>query len=273
VVRAACVGLLGLVGCQDGNSDGIMENTQNLTVQCAPQNAPLPSDAWICPAPRVVACGAAVPPLYVPQSASATCAPTDVLSASVLPLTAGVHPVTVSRPDGTVACNTTLTITDTGKPTLTPKQISLWPPNHKMHTISVDQCVSVTDSCDPDLRAEFVWASSDEPIDDVGDGHHSPDILFDDCGRVSVRAERQGPKDGRVYRLGVRVVDGAGNVSESECAVVVTHSKNGNVAADSGTKYRVALDGTNDRPTCDGVPATETPDVPAVVEQKADTVI
>ena len=38
---------------------------------------------------------------------------------------------------------------------------------------------------------------------------------------MQLRSERQGPKDGRVYKLGVRVVDGSGNASEGVCTVVV----------------------------------------------------
>ena len=92
--------------------------------------------------------------------------------------------------------------------------------------------------------------------------------MFDDCGHLQVRAERAGPKDGRVYRLGVRVVDAAGNRSESACTVVVDHAGNGTVAADSGTAYRVTLDGSNGALACDGEipqPTPEPPGAPAAV--------
>jgi hypothetical protein len=144
-------------------------------------------------------------------------------------------------------------------PTLTAKAIQLWPPNHKFHSVSVEDCAGLVDACDPDLRAEFVWASSDEPVDDRGDGHHAPDILFDDCHRVQVRAERQGPKDGRVYKLGVRVVDRAGHSAETACTIIVDHDQRGVVGADSGESYRLQLNGQDGLPSCDG-----TPDVPPV---------
>jgi hypothetical protein len=255
---AACVGLLSVTGCEDGSTDPLSEDLQNLTVECAPASGP-PAGAWVCPAPLTVACGDPISTLYVTQGTATTCS-APMLSATVPASTSGTHAVTVRRTDGSTACTASLTVSDS-KPVLEPHSISLWPPNHKLHTIDVEDCVSVTDRCEPDLRAEFVWASSDEPLNDKGDGNTEADILFDDCGRVQVRAERQGPKDGRVYRLGVRVVDAAGQAAESECTVVIDHSGNGKPAVDSGTKYRVMLDGADDRPACDGAapPATVTP--------------
>lgn len=144
-------------------------------------------------------------------------------------------------------------------PVLTAHPAQLWPPNHKFHAFGVADCVSVV-SCDPNLRAEFLWASSDEPVDDLGDGHFAPDIVFDDCGHVQVRAERQGPKDGRVYKLGVRVTDGAGHVAESECSIVVDHDQRGAVGSDSGESYRVPATAANGV-ACGGAPGTPPPPV------------
>lgn len=139
--------------------------------------------------------------------------------------------------------------------------ISLWPPNHKFHGISVEDCVTAVDACDGTLRGEFIWASSDEPIDDIGDGHHSPDVGVSADGRTAcVRSERQGPKDGRVYKLGVRVVDSNGNATEGVCAVIVDHDKRGVVGADSGEKYRITFEDDGDAGT--GVACVGEPDEP-----------
>lgn len=150
-----------------------------------------------------------------------------------------------------------------GPPQLEAHTILLWPPNHKFHEISVSDCVTLVDACDRDLHPEFIWASSDEPIDDLGDGHHAPDIqLSDDCQVLAVRSERQGPEDGRVYTLGVRVVDRDGNASEAECEVAIVHDQSGVPAADSGEKYRITFDGAAGGPSCDGEPPPPPPTPP-----------
>jgi hypothetical protein len=186
------------------------------------------------------------------------------LTVDVDALTTGEHEVTVRDPSGAVLCETELTVTDDAAPVLTPRPlIQLWPPNHKFHTIRVEDCFAVRDACQSDLKAEFVWASSDEPIDSIGDGHHAPDIQVSSCGAIALRAERQGPKDGRVYKLGVRVVDASGNAAESVCTVIVDHDQRGVVGADSGEAYRVLFDGKNGLPVCDGdnPPPVEPPPV------------
>jgi hypothetical protein len=130
-------------------------------------------------------------------------------------------------------------------PDATGHELSLWPPNHKLHEISVADCATAYDACGEALNGEILWASSDEPVNDIGDGNHAPDIMFGtDCDRVAVRSERQGPRDGRVYKLGVRFVDAAGNQTDTECAIVVDHDQRGVVANDSGEAYRITLDGT-----------------------------
>jgi hypothetical protein len=151
-----------------------------------------------------------------------------------------------------------------GAPVLVEHSLSLWPPNHKFHEIAVDACVSAVDTCGRPLYGEFIWGSSDEPVDAKGDGHHAPDILLgEDCSRVSVRSERQGPSDGRVYKLGVRVVDASGNAVEGVCTIVVDHDQRGVTGADSGEAYRLSFDDVADGGAgCDGEPDEPPPGEP-----------
>jgi len=142
-----------------------------------------------------------------------------------------------------------------------PQTLFLWPPNHKFHTIDVSDCVHFEGVCDDNLSAEFVWGSSDEPVDDLGDGHFAPDILFDDCGRVQLRAERQGPRHGRVYKLGVHVVDGRGVASDVTCSVIVDHDQRGVDGSDSGESYRVTPSDPSTGAVCNGVPPVAVPPV------------
>jgi hypothetical protein len=266
VKLALCLGALGASACDDGDSwpAGQM---QELAPVCVAQGSVVPAGSWLCPAPLTLQCGAPIPPVYVTDALNPSCGGV-VLAADPIATAVGTQPVRVRRADGALACETTLTIVS-APPVLTPKTIELWPPNHKLHAISVEDCVGVVASCDPNVRAEFIWASSDEPIDDLGDGHHAPDIWFDDCQTVHVRAERQGPKDGRVYKLGVRVIDSAGLASESQCSIVVDHDKRGVPGAHSGDKYRVTFDGQNGAPRC----GIATPPAPPVLPPDAGPVV
>lgn len=247
---------LALLGCDDGEPiPGL--RTQEVQAVCVEPNASVPAGAWLCGEPRTVSCGAVLPPLYVRGDCGLS-----LLAPEVVTDQAGTQTVLVTRPNGSLVCSSTLTVAS-GPVAVEPRVLNLWPPNHKLHTISVEDCIGPVSSCDPTTHAEFTWASSDEPIDSIGDGHHAPDIVFGDCERVQVRSERQGPKDGRVYKLGVRVTDGSGAASDTVCTVVVDHDQRGVLGADSGEAYRVTFNGTNGTPLCDGrtVPPVVTPPV------------
>jgi hypothetical protein len=179
--------------------------------------------------------------LYLPDG-TPSCQGTLSISPSTA-VGSGTQTVTVQNQSGQTLCSAQLTVTDSSAPTLTQHTVDLWPPNHKWHEVAVSDCVSAIDSCDGDLQGEFIYASSDEPIDSIGDGHFAPDIgLGRDAQHACVRSERQGPKDGRVYKLGVRVTDKAGNSVESECLVIVDHDQRGVTGKDSGESYRITFD-------------------------------
>src|SRR5687768_17606451 len=126
-------------------------------------------------------------------------------------------------------------------PTGTSHTMNLWPPNHTLHTITAAQCATIADDCDTDLSAQLIWASSDEPENSIGDGNHVPDITVG-CDHVKLRAERQGPRNGRVYHIGWRATDSGGNVTEGACTVIVDHDQSAAVTEDDGESYRVDLD-------------------------------
>ncbi len=162
---------------------------------------------------------------------------------------AGSRLVTFSR-----VTNQTQACTPDAAPTAVSNTMNLWPPNHSLHLITAADCVTVTDDCDSDLGAELVWASSDEPTNDIGDGNTDADIIFG-CAGVELRSERQGPQNGRVYHIGWRVEDSGGNVVEGDCSIIVDHDQRGVVGEDDGEAYRVEFDNS----TCGG--DVETPPV------------
>jgi hypothetical protein len=129
---------------------------------------------------------------------------------------------------------------DTTPPWANPTHTTLWPPNHKLHAISARACAGALDACDPNVMVRFTGATSDEPADAEGDGAFEPDIAFDGAESVSLRAERQGPSNGRVYTLGWLARDAAGNELEGACTVDVPHDQSGRAAVADAAVYSVA---------------------------------
>ncbi|MCH8128074.1 DUF5011 domain-containing protein, partial [candidate division KSB1 bacterium] len=141
----------------------------------------------------------------------------------------------------------TVNVVDTTPPVIAinPDIITLWPPNHKYETISVEQAVvSVSDVCDVDLSINdvlIVSVSSDEPEDanGNGDGKTFNDIVIaDDCKSVQLRKERQGGGNGRVYTIHFEAVDHSGNPATASYQVQVPHDKK-DIAMDEGPAYTV----------------------------------
>jgi uncharacterized repeat protein (TIGR01451 family) len=141
--------------------------------------------------------------------------------------------------------NTATTATTVSNPppiiTLNPP-ISIWPPNHQYHTVTVAQMVqSVRDNCPisiDDVVIELV--TSDEPDDSIGEGNTIDDIVIGaDCRSVQLRAERAGPEDGRVYTVTLRLRDSGGAVTRADFEVSVPHSQNGVPAVKGATALTV----------------------------------
>jgi uncharacterized repeat protein (TIGR01451 family) len=138
----------------------------------------------------------------------------------------------------------TVKVNDATPPTivLTSGTITLSPPNHSYHTLTIANLVaSVADSCDPSVDINDVvisQATSDEIENGNGDGNTSNDIVIaPDCKSLQLRAERQGGGDGRVYKVTLKVRDSSGNVATAVRTIIVPYS--GSSATDSGVHYTV----------------------------------
>ena len=176
-----------------------------------------------------------------------------VIDASTVdPSTPGGYSVTYDVADaaGNAAAQGTRTVNvvDTTTPVIgvAPGRITLWPPNHKYHTVSVgDFVTSVTDDCETGLSAADVVitsVTSDEPEDvgGGGDGNTLDDIVIaGDCRSVNLRSERQGGGNGRVYTIQVAVNDAGGNSGTAFFQVEVPHNINA-TATDDGPAYSVS---------------------------------
>jgi hypothetical protein len=250
VFATACPFLGMLAGCGDETEFTSRERTPLVAV-CAESSETLPNGAWVCGTARTVECdahpGTASPrTIYVVRADG--CENAQLL-VDEGPFALGENRIVVSERvvvtdagalETQEVCSSTLTVVDTMPPSAEPLQMPLWPPNHTMHAVTAGECAGAFDACDPTLSVHFTQATSDEPVDAEGDGSHEPDIVFEDAARVSLRAERQGGGNGRVYTLGFRVSDDSGNVADGECNVMVPHDSSGSAAIADGSAYSVA---------------------------------
>jgi uncharacterized repeat protein (TIGR01451 family) len=150
-----------------------------------------------------------------------------------------------SPPPCPVVCEATLTVTDpmnlsdtesasvtiqdTIPPTITVQLTpeTLWPPNHKM--VDVTATVHAEDLCDPIPSIVLASIVSNELDDAVGggDGHTVDDIQGAEFGtpdfHFSLRAERAGSGNGRVYTVTYTATDACGLSAAAAAQVRVPH--------------------------------------------------
>lgn len=178
-----------------------------------------------------------------------------------LTLTVGSHEITLRVTDQAGLFDTDtidVAVTDT-----TPPEISvfldpdiLWPPNHRMVTITAE--ANASDICSaPTVVLQSI--SSDEPDDAPGggDGHTADDIQGADIGTADfgflLRAERAAGGDGRTYTVTYSATDSAGNETEGSAEVFVPHHINPRGALDRASKQSEGPEGLS----ISGNPETE----------------
>src|SRR5215831_21286924 len=121
--------------------------------------------------------GVAIQTNIVPGSAAV--AGTNVSFAAMFG--AGTNVIDVTATDvntNTVSCSTTVTVIDTNPPVITAVHVApdvIWPPNHKMKTISVR--ADVTDDCSA-TSWKIISVTSNEPELGKGSGHTTPDWVI-----------------------------------------------------------------------------------------------
>ncbi len=108
-------------------------------------------------------------------------------------------------------------------PTLVATPGVLWPPNHKMVEVTVT--VDPEGLCDPVPVCRIVDVSSNEPLNDLGDGNTESDWEITGDLTVKLRAERAGVAVGRVYTIHVECTDDWGNTTTTTVEVIVPHDQ------------------------------------------------
>jgi uncharacterized repeat protein (TIGR01451 family) len=175
-----------------------------------------------------IAAGASASKSYVVNVALG--APTTLVNAAS---------VTGDRPDSNPANNTaSATITVNHNPVCSALTAgpALWPPNHKLRTITVSGATDVDKNV---LTTTITGVTQDEPLVGLGSGVFSPDAVAvaGHPNQVRLRAERDGTGDGRVYRIATTVTDGHGGTCSGVVVVGVPHDQSGPAAVDSGLVF------------------------------------
>lgn len=163
---------------------------------------------------------------YETNKVAASSTPTAVSFQGLFGL--GTHKVMVKASDGVaepVSCTTAVTIVDT-----TPPEVQrvlalpnvLWPANHKLVPVRLQ--VKATDLCGS-VTSKIVSVTSNEPVNDKGDGNTSPDWQITGDLKLKLRAERSGKGSGRIYAMTVETADESGNKSTNTVTVTVPHDK------------------------------------------------
>ncbi len=139
----------------------------------------------------------------------------------------GTHLIALTATDNagnTGSDNVTVTVVDTTPPEInaTATPTTMWPPNHKYVEVKIN--VTASDFANqPTITLESF--TSNEPIDDKGDGNTTMDIDKLDDFTFNIRAERSGPSSGRTYTLTYKATDSSGNFAITTVTVEVPHNQ------------------------------------------------
>jgi hypothetical protein len=153
----------------------------------------------------------------------------------------GVYQVDYRSVDqaGNVEAVQSMTIqVDTTAPTFTVSldQSTLWPPNHKM--VDITASLDFSDGTSDIASVVLTSITSNEPDDGLGDGDTADDIQGADYGtqdsEFSLRAERSGQGEGRVYTITYTATDQAGNETVQSVEVFVPHDQSSNASKKPG---------------------------------------
>lgn len=115
----------------------------------------------------------------------------------------------------------------------------LWPPNHQLVPIQV---LDVTDPSNGLVTITFTSVFQDEPVHGTGSGDTGPDAFGVGTSNLTVRSERAGNGDGRVYHIAFSATSTSGGSCTGNVTVGVPKSqgKNGG-PVDGGALYNSTL--------------------------------
>jgi len=116
-----------------------------------------------------------------------------------------------------------LTNSPPGCGAVAPSPATLWPPNHKLRTVTLS---GATDPDGDPVAITMSGVTQNEPVDGRGDGRISPDVVMGPGpGQVRLRAERSGRGGGRVYTIAFVAKDPSGASCSGTTTVTVRHDR------------------------------------------------
>lgn len=111
----------------------------------------------------------------------------------------------------------------------------LWPPNHKLVETLIG---GVTDLDGDPVTLTITGIQQDEPVNGLGDGDTSPDGFGVGTAQASVRSERSGKGNGRIYVIGFEAEDDKGASCSGSVRVGVPHDQGkGAIPIDDGVRF------------------------------------
>jgi hypothetical protein len=148
-------------------------------------------------------------------------------------LSIGLHTIALEVDDGVsapVKIEILVKIIDDIPPRLAPipNKTILWPPDHKMVSITIQANASDNSGLPVTLTASVM---SNEPEDGLGDGDTAPDwtkpVINQQTGTITLqlRAERSGKGKGREYSVAITATDSSGNSSSANVKLLVPHDQ------------------------------------------------
>ena len=100
----------------------------------------------------------------------------------------------------------------------------MWPPNHALVDVAI---AGIVDADGDPVTVKVTGITQDEPVEGRGDGSTCPDGAGVGGDLASIRAERAGSGDGRVYQLAFEAKDGKGGACTGTATVCVPQNAGG----------------------------------------------
>lgn len=119
----------------------------------------------------------------------------------------------------------------------------LWPPDHRMVDIPLASALTATDPDGDAVSLVVSGITQDESVLGPGSGNTSPDATGVGGAVASVRAERAGGGNGRVYRIAYQGSDNRGGMCTGTFDVRVPHSQINREARDDGQVHNATVVG------------------------------